>query len=289
LFVNILHSRSELLHNAKSPPTGNSHALREGPYVFKWLYKRPNKTTFVAEAMLTRMELDGEVFILGSIRDISVRKRLEKEIQDRRNDMDILQKSQVAMQSAAAIAHELNQPLLVVTSYAKAALLLLNTPNPDIHKIRKTIEKSKQQALRAGRSMRDLLDYLSMKEFPIESFDLPLVQANRTHVQRTLTNLLHNGIQAMQQAKVPLPAITVTVRTIKDKSVAQVTIQDNGPGVNNDVIQHLFEPFFTTKPGGIGMGLAISRSLIELNGGQLWFDPEEGPGATFHLTLPFAP
>jgi two-component system sensor kinase FixL len=70
--------------------------------------------------------------------------------------------------------------------------------------------------------------------------------------------------------------------------MAQVTIQDNGPGFTKEEVQRLFEPFFTTKTGGIGMGLAISRSLIEMNGGQLWHDPEEGPGATFHLTLPFS-
>ncbi len=117
---------------------------------------------------------------------------------------------------------------------------------------------------------------------------LPLVLANRSHVQRVLRNLLRNGIEAMQQAGVPLPSITVIVRTIKDEGVAQITIIDNGPGLKKEAIHRLFEPFFTSKPNGIGMGLAISRSLIETNGGQLWVDPQEGPGATFHLTLPFA-
>jgi len=78
------------------------------------------------------------------------------------------------------------------------------------------------------------------------------------------------------------------VRTIKDVGVAQVTIQDNGPGVKEEDFQRLFEPFFSTKARGVGMGLAISRSLIEANGGQLWVDPQEGPGATFHFTLPLA-
>ena len=99
---------------------------------------------------------------------------------------------------------------------------------------------------------------------------------------------LQNGIDAMQGNGMQLPAITVTVRTMKKESVAQVTIQDNGPGVKKEYHQRLFEPFFTTKATGIGMGLAISRSLIEGNGGRLWIDPQEGSGATFHLTLPFA-
>ena len=116
-----------------------------------------------------------------------------------------------------------------------------------------------------------------------------MVRANRNHVRRALFNLLHNGIESMQKADVQLPAITVTVRTLKDQNLAQVTIRDNGPGIKKEDIQRLFDLFFTTKARGIGLGLAISRSLIELNGGQLWVDPEEGPGAVFHFTLPFAP
>jgi two-component system sensor kinase FixL len=92
----------------------------------------------------------------------------------------------------------------------------------------------------------------------------------------------------MQEAGVPLPSITVVVSTKKDTGVAQVTIQDNGPGIKEHDLRRLFEPFFTTKPAGIGMGLSVSRSLIEANGGQLWIDPQERPGATFHFTLPLA-
>ncbi len=292
-------------------------ALHEGSHIFEWVHKRRDGTTFPAEVLLTRIELDDQLFIFGSIRDISARKALEKEMLERRNTMDMLQKTQVATQTVAAIVHELNQPLLAIASYSAAALLMLRAAQPDTSKIRKTIEKSEQQALRAGKSLRDLLDFLSIKDFQRESFDLNqevsnlvttvksehqlkfnsvlklekklrLVHANRTHIQRVLTNLLHNGIEAMQQAGVPLPSIIVTVRTMKDQKVAQLTIQDNGPGIKPGDIQRLFEPFFSTKPGGIGMGLAISRSLVEANDGQLWVDPEEGPGATFHLTIPFA-
>jgi C4-dicarboxylate-specific signal transduction histidine kinase len=109
---------------------------------------------------------------------------------------------------------------------------------------------------------------------------LPLIRANRVHVRKVLLNLLHNSIDAMQEAGVPQAAITITVRTIADKNVAQVTIRDNGPGFEDVDAQRLFEPFFTTKAKGIGMGLTISRALIEANGGQLWVDPQETPGAT---------
>jgi signal transduction histidine kinase len=196
--------------------------------------------------------------------------------------------------------------------------MLLQAGKPDLDKIRNAVEASEQQAHRAGQTIRELLEFLGMKEFSIESFDLnqeilgvidsaktehqllfvatlhleqglPMILASRTQIRKVLLNLLRNGIEAMQEAGVPEPAISVTVRTIKNKNVAQVTVRDNGPGFRDEDIQRLFQPFFTTKARGIGLGLAISRSLVEANGGQLWVDPHEKPGATFHLTLPFAP
>ena len=288
--------------------------LRKGHHLFEWMHKRLDGTLFPAEVLLTRMEWNGAAFILGSIRDISERKKLEKEILGHRNEMELLQKQQVASQTAAAFAHELNQPLMVISSLSEVALMLMNDTEPDFGQIRTVIEDSKRQALRAGHSIHQLLHLLNKQEVRTESMDLneeitnilsiaitehelqfhadlhleenlPPVQANKTHVQKVLLNLLHNAIEAMGAAGVTLPEITVTVQ--EDGSVAQVTIRDNGPGFNPDDIRHLFEPFYTTKVNGIGMGLAISRALIEANGGQLWVDPEEGPGATFHLTLPF--
>ena len=261
---------------------------------------------------------DGSVsHFISTFLDISERKIMEKEIMERREKMAELQILQIMTQTAAAIAHELNQPLMAITSYSNATRILLQSEKPDLDEVRKAIEASERQALRAGESIRNLLDFLSMKEFPSEAFDLNqeilgvldtarsehelnfhtilrldevllLVRANRTHIQKVLLNLLHNGIEAMQEAGVPLPSITVVVSTKKDTGVAQVTIQDNGPGIKEHDLRRLFEPFFTTKPAGIGMGLSVSRSLIEANGGQLWIDPQERPGATFHFTLPLA-
>ncbi|MGC2457423.1 MAG: ATP-binding protein [Gallionellaceae bacterium] len=251
-------------------------------------------------------------------RDITERKKLERQLQEQRDEMEELQKLHVAAQTAAAIAHELNQPLHAIASYSGAARMLLQAEKPDLDKIRNAVEASERQAHRAGKSIRELLDFLSMKEFSTEPFDLnqeildvltvaraehelqfqanlelepglPNVLASHAQVRKVLFNLLCNGIEAMLEAGVPQPAISVTVRTIKDSNVAQVTIRDNGPGFREEDIERLFKPFFTTKARGIGLGLVISRSLIEANGGQLWVDPQEKPGATFHFTLPFAP
>lgn len=292
-------------------------AMRDGSIFFEWTHKRLDGSTFPADVLLSRVKSDGQEYIQATMRDITERKRLEREIMERREKMAELQKLQIAAQTAAAIAHELNQPLMAIASYSNATRILLQAEKPDLDEIRDTIAASERQVLRAGDSIHDLLEFLSMKEFPSEAFDLnqeilhvldtarsdhelqfhsnvrleqglPLVRANRNHIQKVLLNLLHNGIEAMQEAGVPLPSITVAVRTIKDSGLAQVTIQDNGPGIKDEDFRRMFEPFFTTKAKGIGMGLSISRSLIEANGGQLWIDPQERPGATFHFTLPLA-
>lgn len=257
--------------------------------------------------------------IILSTEDITDSKLLELEEKRHLDDLEQLQKLQIATQTASAVAHEINQPLLAIASYSRAALTMLKSKNPDFDEINNAIKKSEEQSLLAGKSIRDILGFLQRRELLKEAFDLnqevtdvmgkvksehnlvfhtilnlkkdlPLVRANRTHVQKVLINLLRNGIDAMESAGVPLPAITVSVSTTKDNNYAQLTIRDNGPGIPKEHINRLFEPFFTTKINskGIGLGLAISRSLIEENGGQLWVDPEEGLGATFHLTLPLA-
>ncbi|MES1981881.1 MAG: PAS domain S-box protein [Pseudomonadota bacterium] len=255
--------------------------------------------------------------IIISAENIADTKKLEMEIAQRRNEMEHLQKMHVAAQTASAIAHEMNQPLLAIASYCQAALMMIKAKEPDPFEICNAIKNSEQQALRAGRSIRDLISFLSRSDLSAETLDLsreiidivdtaesehglafhpvlkledrlPPVRANRIHVQKVTLNLLHNSIEAIQAAGTLLPAITVTLRRSKNKDFIQMTIQDNGPGIEKEELHRLFEPFFTTKTKGIGMGLSISRSLIEENGGQLWFESKKGQGAIFHLTLPIA-
>ncbi len=250
--------------------------------------------------------------------DITERKTRGREIHERRMEMDELTKLHVAAQTASAIAHEINQPLLAIASYSKAALLMLKADKPDYAELRAAIEGSERQAHRAGQSIRELFDFLNSNEFPIEDFDLvqeiqllvedashehewifrhelqtmeeiPPVHANRTHVQKALFNLLRNGIEAASRLPGgPKPEITISVRKSKDGRFAEVTVRDNGPGLAGEIANHLFEPFYTTKDGGFGMGLSISRSLIEMNGGELVAAFHEGPGGVFRLTIPLA-
>jgi PAS domain S-box-containing protein len=257
------------------------------------------------------------VRLVGTLKDISAEKRLEKEMQERRSEMELLARQQVAAQTAAAIAHDLNQPLVSISAYSEAALRMLRAGARNPERLSHALEGAMEQAQRAGRTLHDLLDFLHKGETISEPVDLndvvrgalaiveeggyggfrpmvelepdlPPVQANRLQLEKVLVNLLHNGVEAMRDAGVPTAAIIIRVRTIAETSVAQVTVQDSGPGLDAKTIHRIFDPFFTTKAGGMGLGLAISRALIEAHGGQLWADPEMGQGATFHFTLPFA-
>lgn len=289
--------------------------------------KRNDGSVFHAQLTSQRIESPRGISVRMTLTDITERKRMENEAQQRRNEMAELHTLHVASQTASAIAHELNQPLLSIATYSEIALMLMQDKNPDLEKLFKAIECCERQSLRAGKTIHELLEFLSKGEYPTEQFELNSeihntlnaaksehelrfdfvfrggegispVRANRAHVQKVLLNLLHNGIDAMQEASVALPAFFVTVQSNHSEGAAQVTIQDNGPGIKPDDLHRLFEPFFTTKAKGIGMGLAVSRSLIEENGGRIWaelrncdqlcLDPQDRTGATFHFTLPFA-
>lgn len=269
--------------------------------------------------------VNGQVFfeagravrLVGTLKDISAQVRLAMEVQERRSEMELLVKRQVAAQTAAAIAHELNQPLASISVYSEAALRMLRDGAKSPEKLQRALEGAMEQAQRAGRTLHELLDFLHKGEAVSELVDLndvvrealaiatengyggfrpllelerdlPPVRANRLQLQKILVNLLHNSVEAMRGAGVPAQTLAIKVQALAGQCMAQVTVQDNGPGLGAETAQRIFEPFFTTKPEGIGLGLAISRALVEAQGGQLWTEPGKGPGATFHFTWPFA-
>ena len=255
--------------------------------------------------------------LLGVARDITDQKILEKTLQEQRAEMEALFKQQVASQTVSAIAHELNQPLAAISAYSEVALHTLNSSTLNPENLKRALEGAVEQAQRAGKSLHELLAFMQKGELITERFELnhvlkealniakgdgygdfsplltlepamPDVLGNVTQVRKILVNLLRNAVEAMRGAGAPSSAISITVRTNQEINMAHVTIQDSGPGLDADTAKRIFEPFFTTKPTGIGMGLAISRALTEANGGQLWLEQNNKPGATFHFTLPYA-
>lgn len=257
------------------------------------------------------------VRFVGTVRDVSPQKRLEKELQLLRMEMEQLVNQQVAAQTAAAIAHEINQPLVAISAYSEAALRMLESGAKDPDKLTRALRGAMEQSQRAGQSLQELLELLHQGETTMENVDLnqvveeavsmaktnwlggfqsvlelesnlPPVIASPLIIKKVLLNLLHNGLEAMRIVGTAEQAISILVRTRTESRMAQITVRDNGPGLAPELVESLFKPFFSTKPKGMGFGLPISKSLIESCGGKLWLDQEAGSGAIFHFTLPFA-
>lgn len=259
--------------------------------------------------------------IVGTVKDISEQVELEAEVQAQRHALESLSHQQIALQTAAAIAHDINQPLVSISAYSEAALHMLDEGTQQPQKLRRALEGAVAQSQRAGRSLHELLDFLHQgevvtevldlnqlvreaidiadgsvcRDFPIDfqaEPELPPVKVNRLQVEKVIVNLLQNACEAMFVAARPENTIHITVTTHPMDGIlmAQLSVGDSGPGFDPQTAQRAFEPFFTTKTHGIGLGLAISRALIEANGGQLWLDqnPAPGGGAFLHVSLPFA-
>lgn len=284
---------------------------------FRVVSRRDGSVRWITTTGQVFFEAGQAVRLVGVMQDITAHKIMERKFREHRVEMESLLKQQVAAQTASAIAHELNQPLAAVSAYSEVALRELGSNNTNPGQLIRALSGCVEQAQRAGQTLHELLDFLQKGELASESMDisslvqealaiagndgfggfrpvlelergLPPILGNRIQVQKVLANLLRNGVEAMREAGVPTSAITVKVRALAGRNMAQITVRDSGPGIDADTAQRIFEPFFTTKSRGIGMGLAISRALVEANGGQLWADPDAGPGAAFHFTLPFA-
>jgi PAS domain S-box-containing protein len=289
---------------------------RNGSDLFESRHRAKDGEVWPVEVNASYWPEDGGC-VFAFLRDVTERKRTEAALQTLHAEMERLMRFHVASQTAAAIAHELNQPLNAVSTYAEAALRLLSAGNAQPDKLRHALEGSAKQAQRAGRVVRELVAFLKQGDVDTDRVDinqavrsalarlqadhhhgfqtrlelepgLAPVRANRLQVEKVLLNLIGNGVEAMNDAGISPRSITVGVRTGADRGMAQVTVRDSGPGVESAIAHRIFEPFFTTKPKGLGMGLAISRAMIEAQGGQLWVESTPGSGATFHLTLPFA-
>jgi C4-dicarboxylate-specific signal transduction histidine kinase len=256
--------------------------------------------------------------MLGLNLDITDYRR-NRELNEQRDKMDYASRLYVASQTAAAIAHEMNQPLTAISYYADVALHLLKPGNENPQKLSRILESCSKQAQRAGQVIRQLMSVLHKGETLSESIDinsvildaldfiksndllgavklelnlaslLPPVLANTLQIQKILINLARNSLESIQESGVKAGSMTLTTQHFAgDQAFVQVTLADNGKGVNDAAsLKAIFEPFNTTKATGLGMGLAISRALIEAHGGKMWAEQNAGSGISIHFTLPF--
>lgn len=296
-------------------------AVRDGaPYEFDIEIRREDGTRawIMARGEPVRDDDGAIVALRGMMQDITERKRSEASLNVLRAEMEQMLMLHVASETAAAIAHELNQPLNAIAAYTEAAQRMLRAGNPKPDRLLHALENSALQARRAGEVMRELLVFLRKGDCVSEPVDLDgavrralaviesngisgfhaivelagdlrPVLVNRLQLEKVLANLVCNSIDAMSDVGMAPERMTIRIRGVADGGQAHLTVHDNGPGLNDEAARRAFQPFFTTKPKGTGLGLAISRSLIEAHGGRLWADPPNRSGATFHLTLPFVP
>jgi two-component system sensor kinase FixL len=226
-----------------------------------------------------------------------------------------------AGEMAAGLAHELNQPLTSIVHFCDLALSIARASRTARRgELIEALEDTAEQAQRAGDIIRNLRRFVGRREAVRAAEDvniviretvhftepelkssgvsvhlalaegLPMVEMDRTQIEQVLVNLIRNSVEAMVDAASDPCEIAISSQSVTSTGFAsiEVTIVDSGPGVAPETVDRLFGPFHTSKPNGLGMGLWISRSIVEAHGGRLWADLDSGPGAKFHFSLPAA-
>ncbi|MBI1397564.1 MAG: PAS domain S-box protein [Betaproteobacteria bacterium] len=278
---------------------------------------RANGEEFPVEASLSKVDLEHGRFLTVIVRDVSERRRHELAMRRLRGAMEQVASLHAALESAVAIADELDRPLAAVRSHSDAALRMLHAGDPRPERLAHALEACAQQAKRAGQVMRELAEFLQKGDVAVRPVDLneivrralaavesdgpegaklvaelpaglPPVLANALQLEKVVVSIVRTGMEALQTAGVRGRLITISVRTTAGAGAAQVTVRDSEPGPDPGTPRQASTPFFTREPRGIGPGLAISRAVVESYGGRLWVDTDDGPGAVFHFTVPYA-
>ncbi|HXJ94458.1 MAG TPA: two-component regulator propeller domain-containing protein [Terriglobia bacterium] len=296
-----------------------AEVTRAGRWEGELLHTRKDGTRIVVACRLALQcdEQGAPVAILESNNDITDRKRAEEERERLRQlEADLAHINRVSMlgELAASIAHEVNQPLAGVVSNGSACLRWLAAAVPNLEEARENARRIVRDGKRAGEviarlralakraaTSRERLDLnetiqdvlaLVADEAKKESVivqtqfadDLSPVSADRVQLQQVMLNLLMNAIEAMSSVGDRARELVITTRNI-DPDQVQVTVEDSGIGIDAQTIDKIFDSFYTTKPGGMGMGLSISSSILQAHGGRLWATAKDGTGASFHFTL----
>jgi two-component system, LuxR family, sensor kinase FixL len=264
-------------------------------------------------------EYDGRVLKhVGTIHDITDRRHAEDEARQLQDRLTHFSRLSTMGEMAAGLAHEINQPLSAIATYAQACQRLLRQPEHDGADVVAALEQINAQALRAGEVIRRLRNFVKNREVKREwvncerllddlrtlaetdarlhsvhlridaQKDLPAVHADPIQLQQVVLNLVRNAIDATIGCPEDRREIVLMTRRSAEGEI-QITVADQGGGLAPGAAEHLFNPFFTTKSSGTGLGLAISRSIIRAHGGRLWHTPNGQFGACFHFTLPASP
>lgn len=274
--------------------------------------ERKDGSTFPMELAVGEMlETEGRYFT-GFIRDLTERQQTETRLQELQTELVHVSRLTALGEMASALAHELNQPLSAIANYLKGSKMLLGREPLPPARIADAIDRAANEALRAGEIIRRLRDFVARGETErrIESLsklieeasalalvgakehgvrvrfefeaEADLVLVDKVQIQQVVFNLIRNAVDAM--VEVPRRDLTVAIKGLDEETV-RVEVADSGPGISEAVTAQLFQPFITTKRTGMGVGLSISRTIVEAHGGRIWVEPNEGDGAIFLFTL----
>jgi two-component system sensor kinase FixL len=262
------------------------------------------------------MQSGGMPYFTGFVRDLTEQQQTQTRLQGLQSELVHISRLSAMGEMASALAHEPNQPLAAISSYMKGSRRLLTDSNdPNRAKIEIAMDRAAEQAIRAGEIIRRLRDFVAQGESEkrVESlskmieeagalglagareqgvrirFNLDpgydLVLVDRVQIQQVLVNLFRNALEAMAQSEER--ELIASSRPVDDDLI-EVSMSDTGHEFADDVEKNLFQTFFTTKESGMGVGLSISRSIIEAHGGSMWAESNQAGGATFRFTLPAA-
>jgi PAS domain S-box-containing protein len=255
---------------------------------------------------------------VGTAIDVTEQKRAEEAREQMRQlEADLAHINRVSMMGelTASIAHEVNQPLSGVVSNGSACLRWLAGDAPNVEEAREAARRIVRDGKRAGEVIARVRALVKRAAAPSEKLDLneiirevlalvgdeakkksvstrtqfaddlSPVSGDRVQLQQVMLNLVMNAIEAMSSVEERARELLITTRNI-DADQVQVTVKDSGTGIDPNTLDKIFDPFYTTKPGGMGMGLSISRSILQAHGGRLWTAAKDGPGTIFHFSLP---
>ena len=277
--------------------------------------RRKDGSLFPMDLSVSEFIVADERRFMGLMRDISERKRVEREARRHLDELAHASRLSALGEMATGIAHEVNQPLAAIVSYAQACLNMIASKNADESVIKGALEQISSQGRRAGDIIHRLRHFVrkgqpersavdvnlavknvlalfghELKSSGVElslklGSGLPQVIADRVQVEQVVLNLISNAIEAVAQQPSGRRQVTITTRPANDQGV-EVCVTDSGPGLTGESPEQLFETFYTTKPYGMGVGLSISRSIIEAHGGRLWAESDPDGGLEVRFTLP---